>query len=73
MMPRRSVARVNCPACGDELEPVFLGGVDVDRCAHDELVWFDRGELGLVLEIARDQEQGHEQSWLRQVLDLWFG
>jgi Zn-finger nucleic acid-binding protein len=52
---------------------VFLGGVDVDRCAHDELVWFDRGELGLVLEIARDQEQGHEQSWLRQVLDLWFG
>src|SRR5262245_51564929 len=53
---RRTVAPLlDCSVCGGPMEPVFLGGVDVDRCYHDELIWFDRGELALVVDVARDQ------------------
>ena len=66
---RRSLAPlVPCAACGADMEPVFLGGVDVDRCYHDQLLWFDRGELELVLDVAREQKGERERSWLVKLL-----
>jgi Zn-finger nucleic acid-binding protein len=54
------------------MEPVFLGGVDVDRCYHDELMWFDRGELALVVDVAHDQHRERARSWLVRLLAFWF-
>lgn len=52
---RRSAApAVACPACAAPMRPVFLGGTELDRCDEDALLWFDRGELDLVLEVARE-------------------
>src|SRR5262249_33601391 len=65
---RRTVApALPCSVCGGDLEPVFLGGVELDRCYHDQLVWFDRGELALVLETARTQKSDRETPWLRRL------
>jgi Zn-finger nucleic acid-binding protein len=70
---RRTIAPlVDCSVCGAPMEPVFLGGVDVDRCYHDELIWFDRGELALVVDVAADQHRVREQSWLVRLLAFWF-
>jgi len=70
---RRTIAPLlDCSVCGGPMEPVFLGGVDVDRCYHDELIWFDRGELALVVDVAHDQERRREQSWLMRLLAFWF-
>jgi Zn-finger nucleic acid-binding protein len=70
---RRTVAPLlSCSICGAAMEPVFLGGVDVDRCYHDELIWFDRGELALVVDVASDQHRQREQSWLARLLAFWF-
>lgn len=56
-----------CASCGAPLEPVFLGGVELDRCYHDELVWLDAGELERVLAVARKQADARE-SWLARLL-----
>ena len=72
-LARRTVAPLlDCSVCGAVMEPVFLGGVDVDRCYHDELMWFDRGELALVVDVAKDQHRAREQSWLVRLLAFWF-
>ena len=68
---RRTVAPLlDCSVCGAPMEPVFLGGVEVDRCYHDELMWFDRSELALVVDIAREQsvERTRDRSWLAKLL-----
>jgi len=71
---RRSDApALACPVCGDDMNPVFLGGVEIDRCYHDEFAWFDRGELDRVLDRARDQHVKREDSWLRKLVAQWFG
>jgi Zn-finger nucleic acid-binding protein len=64
---RRSVDHVLCAVCGAEMEPVFLGGVDVDRCYRDQMLWFDFGELELVMEQAREQRDDRA-SWLARLL-----
>jgi Zn-finger nucleic acid-binding protein len=61
-----------CGVCGAPMEPVFLGGVRVDRCYHDELLWFDRGELDRVLEIAREQKQARARAAARNWLSRLF-
>jgi Zn-finger nucleic acid-binding protein len=72
-LARRTVAPLlDCSVCGAPMEPVFLGGVDVDRCFHDELIWFDRGELALVVDVAADQHRERAQSWLVRLLAFWF-
>jgi hypothetical protein len=35
-------------------------------------VWFDGGELELVLDVAREQDRADDRSWLRRVLDVWL-
>lgn len=68
MPARRSFApALACPTCGENMDPVFLGGVNLDRCYRDNVVWFDRGELEDVLDVAREQRQSRESiktSWL---------
>jgi Zn-finger nucleic acid-binding protein len=73
MIARRSVDIVPCSICAGDLEPAFLGGVDVDHCAVDQVVWFDRGELGLVLDSARRQHAGRSQPWFVRLVDSLFG
>lgn len=63
---------LDCSLCGGPMEPVFLGGVEVDRCYHDEVMWFDAGELALVVDVARDQHLERERSWLVRLLAFWF-
>lgn len=52
---------IPCAVCGDPMEPIFLGGRELDRCRHDQLIWFDDAELDEVLEVARGQPR---RSWL---------
>ncbi|MFN0247614.1 MAG: zf-TFIIB domain-containing protein [Kofleriaceae bacterium] len=61
--PRRAPAEeeIACPVCADPMEPIFLGGKSLDRCRHDQLIWFDDAELDQVLEVARGQPR---RSWL---------
>ena len=61
---------VACAMCGAPMEPVFLGGVPVDRCYHDDLIWFDRGELQQVLAAAREQRDERQASWLSRLLGV---
>ena len=37
-----------CPGCGDTMTPINLGPLTLDRCDREQLLWFDRGELGRV-------------------------
>ena len=39
-----------CPKCGDKMEEVELLGIMVDRCMACSGVYFDKGELELLLE-----------------------
>ncbi len=71
---RRTIApALVCPQCSGSMEPVFLGGVDLDRCYTDELVWFDLGEHDLVLDIARSQRGQRELSWVARLATTLFG
>lgn len=54
---RSALPPVTCSACGAAMEPVFLGGIDVDRCYHDEQIWFDADEHVRVLERAAAQRE----------------
>ncbi len=62
---------LQCGVCSAPMEPVFLGGVDIDRCFHDELLWFDHDKLTRVLDIAREQhlERKLHRGWLSRLLD----
>jgi predicted anti-sigma-YlaC factor YlaD len=39
-----------CPKCGNKMEEIGLLGIMVDRCTHCSGVYFDKGELELLLE-----------------------
>jgi Zn-finger nucleic acid-binding protein len=57
-----------CALCGGPMEPVFLGGVEVDRCYYDHVLWFDRSELRVVVDIAHEQHRERARSWLARLL-----
>ena len=46
--PERTGDRLPCPACDKPMSPVSLRGVEIDRCYHDQLLWFDPTELGVM-------------------------
>jgi len=52
---RRNGDRLPCAVCGQLMEPVFLGGMELDRCYTDEQIWFDVNELDQVLDAATEQ------------------
>ena len=67
---RRTVAEpLRCPACGASMEPSQFGGVDIDRCEKDQLLWFDGGEHPLLLDHARDDDGARAKSWIVQSTD----
>jgi Zn-finger nucleic acid-binding protein len=70
---RTTAPLIKCPACAAEMKPVFLGGLDVDRCYHDELIWFDMGELDHVLEVAASQRDARHPSWLLRIVRALVG
>jgi Zn-finger nucleic acid-binding protein len=69
---RRSATTLTCPACGAPMDPVFLGGVHVDRCYHDELIWFDDRGLDRVLATAQSQREARHQTWLERLVTVLF-
>lgn len=40
---------MRCPKCGGQMAEVSMGDVRVDKCSSCEGVFFDRGELDLML------------------------
>lgn len=62
-----------CGVCRAPMSPVFLGGIDVDRCHADELLWFDARELERVLARATAQHEGRQRGWLERVVRGLFG
>lgn len=40
---------MKCPKCGKDLEEVPLAGIKVDQCANCLGIYFDKGELELLL------------------------
>ncbi|HEY0250973.1 MAG TPA: zf-TFIIB domain-containing protein [Kofleriaceae bacterium] len=73
MIPRKAEVALTCPVCSGELEPVFLGGAEVDRCPVDRMVWFDRGEHDQVLSKAQRQHALRSASWWDRLIDSLFG
>jgi Zn-finger nucleic acid-binding protein len=39
----------HCPVCAGALEPFHHEGVELDRCPTGHGLWFDRGELAMVV------------------------
>lgn len=59
-----TTARV-CPKCKVDMEDRLFGGVTLDRCGQCQGLWFDGGELGVVISRYRkgahgDREIAHE-------------
>jgi transcription initiation factor IIE alpha subunit len=50
----RTVHWMKCPKCGGDLKEVEMSGIKLDQCASCEGIYFDRGELELLIE---SQEQ----------------
>jgi Zn-finger nucleic acid-binding protein len=69
---RRSATTLTCPACGAPMDPVFLGGVNVDRCYHDELIWFGDRALDRVLATARSQREARDRTWIGRLVTALF-
>ncbi len=40
---------MKCPKCGSDLKETELLGIKVDRCTGCDGIYFDKGELGIVL------------------------
>jgi hypothetical protein len=41
---------MKCPKCGHPMKEIDLQGIKVDKCTHCSGIYFDRGELELLLE-----------------------
>lgn len=50
---RRQSHWMKCPKCGSDLEEIDHLGILVDRCDHCHGVFFDHGELDLLLQCKR--------------------
>ena len=40
---------MKCPKCGHTMEEVDLGGIKVDQCTNCQGIYFDKGELELLM------------------------
>jgi hypothetical protein len=47
---RKMAHWMRCPKCGDDLEEVEHLGIKIDRCKSCSGLFFDRGELEIVLQ-----------------------
>lgn len=67
---RRTDEELPCAVCGGAMEPVFLGGVAIDRCRADGVLWFDVGELEEVLSRTAEQRDDRSVGLLRRLFGL---
>jgi Zn-finger nucleic acid-binding protein len=67
-MGRGRAAILPCAVCGADMEPGFLGGVEIDRCRAHGVFWFDRDELEAVLAKAEAQREERVASAARRLL-----
>lgn len=60
-----------CPACNEKMKAMTLLRVPVERCAKDDLVWFDPEELEATISsvIAEDDAR---KGWYRKLRELLF-
>lgn len=58
---------MKCPKCGDDLAEVEHEGIKVDRCGRCEGVYFDAGELDLLLIKTGEEKRGFFR-WLAGVV-----
>lgn len=51
---------MKCPKCGHDLQEIDLKGIKVDQCLEEDCggVYFDKGELELLLEIEGSSSEG---------------
>ena len=49
---------MKCPKCGHDMKEEDLMGVKVDRCSHCEGIYFDAGELDLVMLKKEEDRKG---------------
>jgi Zn-finger nucleic acid-binding protein len=54
-----------CPRCGGRLRVVEADGVELDRCARGDGLWFDRGELLALIGREREGEAGAAARFFR--------
>ena len=57
---------LRCPKCGQQMEEVDLQGIKVDRCSGCQGIYFDQGELELLI-------QGQESGGLLGSFKKLFG
>jgi len=69
---RTKDALITCTVCGGAMEPVFLAGLPVDRCYHDQLLWLDAGELAQVLQRAEEQFAPAAKGWFVRLHEWLF-
>jgi Zn-finger nucleic acid-binding protein len=60
-----------CPACNEKMTAMTLVGVPVDRCAKDDLVWFDPQELEATINSVI-AEHDARKGWARKLRELLF-
>ena len=69
--PSRAGDRLPCPACSKPMDAVSLRGVEIDRCYHDQLMWFDATELDRVFDAVLEDHDA-QRGWLDRLRDLLF-
>lgn len=47
---RKNTHWMKCPKCGSDLEEVEHLGIKIDRCNHCSGIFFDKGELDILLQ-----------------------
>ncbi len=70
--PRTATTPVlRCAACTRAMERVWLRGVKLERCVHDDLLWFEANALEDVIgEVIADVEA--RKGWVQRLRDLLF-
>jgi hypothetical protein len=61
---RRRLHWKKCPKCGNEMRTETIEGVEVEKCAGCEGIFFDRGELETLL-LRHDE---HRRGFFRRLL-----
>ena len=62
---------LRCPACTRAMQPLELHGVELERCPHHELLWFEAKQLDVVIDAAIGEALARK-GWAQQFRDLLF-
>lgn len=66
-----SAPPLRCAACTKPMQPQSLHGVRVERCVHDDLLWFDAKELDNAIDAAIADVEAR-RGWGQRLRDLLF-